>query len=193
MCLALALYSHYNISSMKKLYFARHGLSEYNKKGLLAGRTETPLTTEGRQQAKEAGKKARKFNLDAIASSPQGRALETARIIAKEAGLSKDKILVNSLLAERHFGELEGKPWAPDLNLDGLSDVESEDTLMERARLALEWLENIDADNILVVSHGSFGRALRSLILAEYPFSHPERLTNAEIALWKDVIPRGQG
>lgn len=173
---------------MKNFYFARHGLSEYNKKGLLAGRTECPLTPEGREEAKAAGQKAKTLKLDVIASSPQCRAMETAQIIAKEIGYKEADIHINNLLAERHFGEMEGKPWAPDLNFDGISDVETLDTLMERARLALEWLDSFDG-NVLVVSHGSFGRALRSIMLAEYPFTHPERLKNAEIVLWKEMIP----
>ncbi|CAN5655523.1 hypothetical protein BH23PAT1_BH23PAT1_4300 [soil metagenome] len=169
---------------MKKIYFARHGLSELNQRGLLAGRTETPLVEEGRNQAKRAGQKAKALNIDAIVSSPQSRALETAQIIAAEIGYPKDQVHENNLLMERDYGALEGKPWAPDLNMDGIADLESEDTLFERTRLALEWIGTLPANNILVVSHGSFGRALRTL-LTEHPFHGSERLRNAEIHHWQ--------
>ena len=127
---------------MKKLYFIRHGLSEMNVKGLIAGRTESPLTEEGKLQARHAGKQAKKLGIDYIVSSPMSRAHETAKIIAKEIGYPLDKIHLNSLFIERDFGELEGKVWSPDLDIDGFADVEAQDTLIERAGLALNFLES---------------------------------------------------
>jgi uncharacterized phosphatase len=169
---------------MKRLYFARHGLSEMNVKGLVAGKTDTPLTAEGRKQAKRAGQKAKKLTIEVIATSPLSRAHETAQIIAKEIGLPTNKIHVQKLLVERDFGSLEGKLWAPDLNLDGISDIETVDTLIERAKLALEWLHTFEEDNVLVVGHGAIGRALRSLLHADYPFTRHAPLPNAEIIHW---------
>lgn len=169
---------------MKKLYFIRHGQSEMNTRNLWAGVTNTPLTDEGRRQAKAAGYAAKDLGIDLIVSSPLVRAHETAKIVAKEIGYPGEKILINSLLIERNFGELEGKPYDPDLNLDGFSDLEVDDALVARAHLALKWINSHQADHILVVSHGSFGRALRSMLKAEYPMSHPEKLKNAEIVCW---------
>ncbi len=169
---------------MKRLYFIRHGLSELNVQGLIAGITETPLTDEGRKQAKAAGKLAKSYHVDLIVSSPMSRALETAHIIAREIGYSVDDILVHKLVLERDFGSLEGKPWSPDLNLDGIADLETDDTLIARARLALKWLQSLPADNILVVSHGGFGRGLRSAIRQESALDHEVRLANAEIHQW---------
>lgn len=168
---------------MKKLYFIRHGQSVLNVQGKLAGRTETPLTDEGRAQAKATGKlmKSKGIKVDFIAASPLSRAHETAQIVAKEIGYDPEKIHINQLLAERHYGELEGKPWAPDLNLDGFSDVEMDDALVARAHLALNWLKSIDADNVLIVSHGAFGRAIRSITLADFPMHHYKRISNAEL------------
>ncbi len=169
---------------MKHLYFVRHGLSEMNKLGIWSGTLETPLVPEGKEQARQAGLQARYLNIDCIVSSPLSRAQETAQIIAHEIGYPLEQIHTNPLFVERHFGELEGRPWDPDLNMDGISDIETVDTLLERARLALEFLQSLKAENILVVSHASFGRALRHHILKEYPFSHPHRLQNAEIYQW---------
>ncbi len=175
---------------MKKLYFCRHGQTEMNTLGHFSGTTETPLTTEGRKQAKRAGKKAKDLNIDYIISSPLSRAVETAQIIAKEIGYPIDKIHTNELFIERHFGDLEGRAWNPDLDMDGIADIETRDTVLERARLALEFLETIDADNILVVSHGSFGRALRSLFLPHIPYHQTSggrrhlAIPNAEIINW---------
>ncbi len=168
---------------MKKLYFIRHGQSVFNVQGKLAGSTNTPLTDEGRAQAKATGQmmRANDIKVDFIAASPLSRAHETAKIVAKEIGYDPEKIHTNQLLIERHYGELEGKPWAPDLNLDGFSDIETDDTLIERAHLALKWLKTIDADTILIVSHGGFGRAIRSLTLSDFPMHRYVRISNAEL------------
>lgn len=170
---------------MQKLYFIRHGQSVLNKQGLMAGTTETPLTEEGRQQASATGKHMKQsgIRIDFIVASPRSRAIETAQIIAKELSLDPKKIHVNDLFAERHYGELEGKPWSPDLNLDGMSDMETEDTLIERAHLALEWLENFAShdNHVLVVSHGGFGRAFRSVVHKSFPLDYTFRIANAEL------------
>lgn len=169
---------------MKRLYFIRHALSELNKSGHFAGITDTPLTDEGRQQAKDVAQQIKDLDIDLIVSSPLSRALETAQIIAKRINYPEDKILTNKMLIERDFGSLEGKPWSPDLNLDGFSDIETEDTIVERAHLALKWMRTLESTNILVVSHGTFGRALRSILKEEYTMNHHDRLNNAELSQW---------
>lgn len=167
---------------MKHLYFCRHGLSRLNEEGRWAGgKTETPLTALGRQQAKKAGRGAKKLGIDYIICSPLSRAHDTAQLIAEEIGYAKHDIEVNSLVVERHFGELEGTLWQPDMDLDGFSDVETVDSILERARMTLRHLETLDADVILVVSHGSFGRALRHAIDPTIPFRKSEKFQNAEI------------
>ena len=167
---------------MKHLYFVRHGLSEANKAGLRAGKhTETPLTPEGRTQASLAGEHAKRLNIDLIISSPQIRAHDTAKIIANSIGYPIDKIELNSLFVERGLGVLEGKPWQPDLNIDGFADVETTDTLLHRMQMARELLESIPHDNVLVVSHGAVGRGLRHVFHPEIPFAPSRAFKNAEI------------
>lgn len=175
---------------MKKLYFVRHGLTEMNVSGHYSGTSETPLTPKGKKQAKAAGKIAKDFNIDYIVSSPLSRAHNTAKIIAKEIGYPVKDIHLNSLFIERHFGSMEGQAWQPDIDIDGMANVESHHELLSRAKLALEFLHTLPQDNILVVAHGTFGRALRSLVVPEMIFhadpNHPNygRLQNAEIVRW---------
>ncbi|OGL31037.1 hypothetical protein A3D14_02125 [Candidatus Saccharibacteria bacterium RIFCSPHIGHO2_02_FULL_47_12] len=174
---------------MKRLYFMRHGETEMNVQNIWSGTTETPLTSKGREQAKKAGKKAKTFGIDYIVSSPLSRAHETAKLIAKEIGYPADKIHTNSLFIERHFGEIEGTVWDFDTDLDGIIDIETFNETLERSRLALQWLHGLDAQNILVVSHGSFGRALRHHILEDYPYTNRRsdqinRIHNAQIERW---------
>ena len=165
---------------MKKLYFVRHGLTEMNVAGLWSGSTETSLTNDGRAQARKAGQAAKALGIDAIVSSTMGRAVETAQIIAKEIGYPAENIHTSSLLIERHFGALEGQPYFPDLNMDGVADVESVETLLGRAKLALEWINTIPGNTILIVSHGSTGRAIRHVLHPEIPFKG-NHFPNAEI------------
>ncbi len=171
---------------VKKLYFVRHGLTEMNVAGLFAGHTETPLTDEGRAQAKAAGTAAKQLGIDTIVSSPLNRAVETAQIMATEIGYPIERIHTNSVLIERYFGAQEGKPWAPDFNLDGISDAEHDDTLVARAKVALEWLKTFEGQTILVVSHGGFGRAMRSILRPDYPMTSYVQLKNAEIYDWNE-------
>jgi len=175
---------------MKHLYFVRHGLSQQNLGGTFSGRTNSVLTDEGRRQAKLAGQQAKNLNIDYIVCSPLSRTRETAKLIAQEIGYPTNKIHVNSLFIERSFGSLEGKPWEPDMDLDGFSDdMETFDEVLERAKQALEFLQTIKANNILVVSHGAFGRALRHYLDPDFPFENKvandrTALPNAQIICW---------
>ena len=178
---------------MKKLYYVRHGQSEFNVSGHYSGTTDTPLTKEGKRQAKLAAQQAKNLNIDYIVSSPLIRALDTAKIIAKEIGYPIEKIHTNKLFIERHFGELEATPWLPDLNLDGVADIETVDSLLERSKLALEFLQTVKANHILVVGHGSFGRAFRSQLFPDQPYinttSNPKAINyipNAKIVSFID-------
>lgn len=177
---------------MKRLYFIRHGLSEANKTGHWSGQSETPLSPEGREQARAAGIKAKDLDIDLIVSSPLERAHETAEIIASEIGYPIAKIMLSDLLKERSWGDLEGTPHS---NADGIEDldtipnIETSKRLIERADRALRYLEELPAEHILVVSHGTFGRALRHHILEDIPFVNKSgvpgvTLPNGEVIQW---------
>ncbi len=169
---------------MTHLYFIRHGLSQLNTEGKVAGHTETPLTDEGKQQAQQAGKKAQNLGIEHIISSPLSRAYDTAKIIAKEIGYPIDKIEVNPLFIERYFGSMEAKPYNHDIDYDGIVDAEKAATLVARAEMAIRYLHSLPYDKILVVSHGSTGRALRHHLVEDKPFHFPQRFENADLVEW---------
>ena len=71
---------------MKRLYLLRHGQTEFNVKKLVQGRCDSPLTDLGRQQAGMAAAWLKAHNVvpDKVASSPLGRAMDTASLVACE-------------------------------------------------------------------------------------------------------------
>ena len=88
-----------------RLVLVRHGLSSFNAKGLIQGRTdESLLTEEGYQQALKAGKALSNINFEKIYSSPLIRAAETAKTInknfKKEQNIVFDKNLLEVDLSE---------------------------------------------------------------------------------------------
>ena len=80
-----------------RLVLVRHGLSSYNAKGLIQGRTdESILTDEGYEQAQKAGKALSKINFDKIYSSPL---LERQRLQKQLKRPSiKNKILYSTII-----------------------------------------------------------------------------------------------
>ncbi len=169
---------------MTHLYFIRHGLSQLNVEGKVAGTTETPLTEIGKQQASAAGKNTKGLGIEHIISSPLSRALDTAKLIAKEIGYPVNKIEINPLFIERSFGVMEAQPYRPDMNYDGVVDAEELSSLLTRAEQAIKYLHTLPYNKILVVSHGSTGRALRHHLEADKPFHFPKRFANAELVEW---------
>jgi broad specificity phosphatase PhoE len=155
---------------MKRLYFVRHGEAEMNAQGVFAGRTETPLTEKGREQARLAGEEAKALGIDLIISSPLSRAHDTAKIIAETIGYPVDKIELSDLLLERSFGSAEGQIWAPDFDMESVADCEPLHELQDRLEQFWQYVQTLPAENILVSSHGSAGRMFRHVCNPDIPF-----------------------
>ena len=82
-----------------RLVLVRHGLSSFNAKGLIQGRTDdSVLTDEGYEQARKAGKALSKINFDKIYSSPLLRAAETAKTIKNT--FNKDQNIIFGIRPE---------------------------------------------------------------------------------------------
>jgi broad specificity phosphatase PhoE len=163
---------------MKHLYFCRHGESEANLQRIFAGILDSPLTPRGCEQARLAGLHADELGLDLIVSSPLIRALETARIIATEANYPLDKIITDELFVERSWGSLEGQSYDAIDDPATHPDAEPETAYAERVRAAYDYLQQLEADTILLVGHGSFSGELRGII---DPAGDHQELPNAQI------------
>jgi len=86
-----------------QLILIRHGESEMG--GRYLGRTDPPLSDRGRAQAAALARRLAEEPLSALTSSPQRRALDTAKAIAAPKGL---EVSVKADLAELDFGTWDG-------------------------------------------------------------------------------------
>jgi broad specificity phosphatase PhoE len=169
---------------MIKLYFIRHGQSEYNKAGLLAGSTDTPLTDLGREQALAAGIAAKDLGVELMFASPLGRARETAEIMAGQMGYPAQNIIFDARLKERHFGSLEGTVWNYGVDLTGTAGLESIEHLHARVASVIADIRERPERSILIVAHGATGRLIREVTDATqaYKFNNTTvKSNNAEI------------
>lgn len=94
-------------NNLGKLVLVRHGETAWAKSGQFTGRTDLPLTTVGKQQARTLSSALQKFNFindpqKQIFVSPLQRAQQTAR----QAGIANFQTSHN--LAEWDYGPLEG-------------------------------------------------------------------------------------
>ena len=94
------------------LYLVRHGQTTWNLEGRRQGHLDSPLTARGLIQAEVVGQRLlREFTnggIVRIISSPLGRAMATALIIAKRLGISQENITTEPLLIEHHMGCWQG-------------------------------------------------------------------------------------
>lgn len=70
------------------IYLARHGQTEWNVAGRRQGRLDSPLTPLGLQQAARNAELLSTEGIDAVFTSPLGRAHRTASIIGSALGLT---------------------------------------------------------------------------------------------------------
>ncbi|MHC4403581.1 MAG: histidine phosphatase family protein [Planctomycetota bacterium] len=147
------------------LLCVRHGESIYNAEGRVQGQSDVPLSQLGRRQSDAVAKALCDPEVEAIFSSPLGRAMETAQTIAEalqmpvrtddrltevHAGIFQDKL--RSELAERYPADLDR--WLsgdPDFVIPG---GESRRALARRGREALESIQSTGRRRAVVVSHG---------------------------------------
>lgn len=88
---------------MTKLFILRHGQTESNVRGTYLGYTDIPLNETGQHQAKELGKRLSTVCFDAVYTSPQQRAIETAQQVISQQK-SPPVMKMNDGLRERDFG-----------------------------------------------------------------------------------------
>ena len=143
----------------------RHVKTEWNQEKRIQGQSNSPLTPEGRQQAKEWGRLLKTFSWNRILVSVTGRAFETAGLINGDLQIP---IIREPRLQEQDWGEWTGKTVdmvkkefptvlkAQERAGWGFCPPGGEDryTVWKRSRKALqEAAEKWPGENILVITH----------------------------------------
>jgi 2,3-bisphosphoglycerate-dependent phosphoglycerate mutase len=182
-----------------KLVILRHGQTEYNKLHLMTGQRDVPLTEEGEEQAREAGRLLDAIVFDKAYSSTLRRAFNTAALALKESK-NNDHIL-NAIeqrpeIMEIDAGDFTGRNYRTDPEVTAfIRDFntprprgESDADLVKRVRKffvedVLPRLEK--GENVIIVSHAGTVRAFEIVLdIDAIPevggvWSAPKKIPNA--------------
>ena len=159
-----------------KWAFVRHGRTEWNKKRLLQGRTDNPLSAEGYFESTKAAQTLQRMgHWHAIYSSPLTRSVQTAQRAAEILGIARVHVVGN--LIERDFGPAEGVHLG-DFDEETLTELmcaeESDEEVQHRALHAFRHIaERHRSRNVILVGHGALFRLGLSAALG---YDHPQIL-----------------
>lgn len=148
---------------MKHVYLIRHGETEWSKSGQHTGRTDIPLTAEGRDRARRIGRYLGDKPFDLVLASPMDRARETCELAGFAANCQVDTDLL-----EWDYGVFEGRTtleirasedphWS--VWLSPITGGESLEQVYARAGRIVERLAAVDGDAALF-AHGHILRIL---------------------------------
>ncbi|HEM3472676.1 TPA: histidine phosphatase family protein [Streptococcus suis] len=184
-----------------KIYFVRHGKTEWNLEGRFQGYSgDSALLPESYQDLEKLGKYLAEIPFDAIFSSDLQRAQVTAQEIAK-VNHHCQTVLATPQLREWNFGRLEGskmaifraiypkQAWALKHNLalfdNDLFEAESVRQVTQRMVDFIQSLQEEKLETILIVSHGAFLTASIHRLLDFPPaqLRHRGGLDNASVSI----------
>lgn len=196
---------------LTRVYFIRHGETEWSLTGQHTGRTDLPLTPRGEEKARQLSKQLQGIQFARVFTSPRQRAMRTCGLAGLSSGAE-----VEPELAEWDYGDYEGQRTAdirkqrPDWNIfeHGCPGGEMPDQISARADRLIARLRAIGG-NVALFSHGHFGRVLAvrwiglpvndgkrltldTASLSILAYEH-ERWDSPVIALWNDVIANRGG
>lgn len=161
------------------IYFIRHGQSQANAEGVIAGWQDSPLTGLGLQQAQEAAQVIRGSNIqfDLIITSPLSRAADTATVIARKINYPLDKIVVIDDLKEKFGGSFEGRAiaelYAASAEEAQGEGAESFDDFAGRVERTNREIERLATGATLIVGHSGFYRMAAVLAKGMSPDDMP--------------------
>ncbi len=154
-----------------EVVLVRHGETEWSRAGRHTGRTDVPLTEQGRRDAEALGAALRERQLALVLTSPLQRAVETCRL----AGLG-DVAVARDDLREWDYGEYEGlktvdiRQERPGWTVwrDDIPGGETLTEVGERADRVTADLRSSDGD-VAVFAHGHLLRILAARWLGLEP------------------------
>ncbi len=150
------------LPQLHKLVLARHGATAWSVEGRHTGRTDVPLSDEGREEARRLAVLLAPFVFSLVFTSPSSRATETCAL----AGYG-DRAEVDPDLAEWDYGEAEGRTTEelratrPGWTLwqEGVVGGESAADVGRRADRVIARARAADGDT-LCFAHGHLSRVL---------------------------------
>lgn len=176
---------------MATLVLVRHGQSQWNLENKFTGWVDVPLTAQGENEAKNAGKKLKGLTFHKAYTSDLKRAQQTLQFILNEIGQTSIPIEKDKALNERHYGDLQGLDKAETAKKYGEKQVhiwrrsydiappgKGGESLKDTAARTLPYFnDKIVADlkagkNIIVAAHGN---SLRSIVM------ELDKLTQAQV------------
>jgi len=161
---------------MPKLILVRHGQSTWNLEDRFTGWVDVPLTEKGREEARGAGKKLARYDLQVAYTSNLQRAQQTLAIISDTMGV-EIPVIRDPALNERHYGDLQGLNKARTAEKYGKEQVHiwrrsydvpppNGESLEMTAARTLPFFERCilgdiqQGKNVLVVAHGNSNRSI---------------------------------
>ena len=168
---------------MKRIYFVRHGQSEWNVADKVCGATDIPLTEEGHRQAEETGRNilAQGIRADRILYSPLCRAADTALHISAMTGIPA---FPEPRLTEQRLGCWEGSsprrsPVFAQAKQQFINSFDGGESMLRLAQRVYNLLDDLRADDtaeaVILVSHNGIARVVESYF---------RDMTNEEYALF---------
>ena len=160
-----------------KLIFIRHGQTDWNVQGKIQGSYDSELNDTGIKQAVELSEVLLKLNykFSRIYTSPQKRALKTAKILSKYSNI--EYIPIDDL-REINMGEWEGlswkeveenypteyKEWLLNRQYTRTPNGESYDDMLKRVLIAINQIIDENSDNVVVISHSAIIMGLQCYV-----------------------------
>jgi len=159
------------LAAPQQVFLVRHGETEWSRAGRHTGRTDVPLSDQGRRRAEAIGRWLGRRPL-VVYTSPLSRARETCHLAGYAAAAQ-----VEPDLREWDYGVYEGRTTEeirhaqPDWSvwLSPIVDGESLDQLADRARKVLSRVLSAAPGDVALFAHGHILRVLAACWLGLPP------------------------
>ena len=146
-----------------RVYFVRHGATEWTVSGQYTGGTDVPLSTQGEEEARKLAPRLCDICFARVLTSPLQRARRTCEL----AGLA-DTAEIDPDLTEWNNGEYEGYTLTHIFGLQAGWNLFRDgggprgETLLEISDRVERFMTRLEAmeGNVALFSHGHFGRVL---------------------------------
>ena len=188
---------------MSTLILIRHGQSQWNAENRFTGWVDTPLSENGRAEAKRAGEHLaeRGIRVDRAYTSTLQRAIETGRIVLDGLGQGDVEQIQAWELNERFYGALTGRNKAQTAEEFGAEQVHiwrrsydipppGGESLADTGRRALPYFRSEiipatqEVDVVMLAAHGNSLRA----IIKELDGISDDDITSLEIATGVPIV-----